>query len=522
MSAPERQPLLKNRLDVHDRKQFELKLEYEPAKGEDADYLVEAFFFLPTSLNITPETYPRHDFYADIHNYVRLKTPVVDLSELLDADSLPLARLERWLTVTSPTPEPELVYDAKMLSCMVRGALRRFSQAISEYCAPRKYEAGFSPEQLDRLGRLGHGAIEQVNILLQRFREFTTTLNQRPALLERTRASMRLVDEYLSLSVEQFFRRAVADMDRLPKTPFIAGLRKLLLLEVIREETYRKNHQLRSVLSPTGDNEEYMHRIGFLKKFCMNILFLNARPEQNRRNYEEILFALAAGVSMAFATTVAIVGQKRFPQASLNFSLVLIVGYMVKDRIKEMMRRIFSSVASRYLFDRSVAIIDPVTQAEIGTCAEKVDYGAAVRVPEDVAAMRRQDDFITVTQGELAEQVIRYQKKIALGADLLTRMSHGCTGVTDIIRINVDRLLRDMDNPEFALEYVDLEDLSVGRVRAEKSYQVDIVFRFTIEEGGRKRTTCEAARLVLDQNGIKRMLPLGPAVEAAAALRSVA
>ena len=71
--------------------------------------------------------------------------------------------------------------------------------------------------------------------------------------------------------------------------------------QVIAEETYRKDNALRSIISPTGDNEEYTHRIGLLKKFCMNILFLKVQRSAARRNWEEALFAAAAGVAMAFA-----------------------------------------------------------------------------------------------------------------------------------------------------------------------------------------------------------------------------
>jgi hypothetical protein len=281
--------------------------------------------------------------------------------------------------------------------------------------------------------------------------------------------------------------------------------------EVLREEQYRKDHQLRSVISPTGDNEEYMHRFGFLKKFCMNILFLSARRnQQKRQGAEEVLFALAAGVAMAFATSVALWAQVRFTQASLNFFLIMVVGYMMKDRIKEGMRRIFSQVASRHLYDRTARIVDPVTGKCLGTCEEKVDYGRAVRVPAEVAALRSRDDFITVSQGELTETVLRYQKQVVLDVELLPRTERGLTGITDIIRLNVERFLRDMDEPEYALEYVDLEDFSVGHVRGAKSYQVDMAFRFIVHEAGQERVSLQLVRLVLDRNGIKRMLRLYP------------
>ncbi|MFY0574758.1 hypothetical protein ACN28S_10685 [Cystobacter fuscus] len=93
--SPTPSPLLQNRLEVHDRKQFELKLEYQPSGADDETrYVVETYLFLPSSLNIDAETYPRASFYGDIHNYVRFKTPVMSLEEVLFSGRSPLMRLE--------------------------------------------------------------------------------------------------------------------------------------------------------------------------------------------------------------------------------------------------------------------------------------------------------------------------------------------------------------------------------------------------------------------------------------------
>ncbi|MBN1205789.1 MAG: hypothetical protein JXB05_12805 [Myxococcaceae bacterium] len=506
--SSERAPLLQNRLEVHDRKQFEIKLEYQPS-GADGEtrYLVEMFLFVPNSLNIDVETYPRADFYADIHNYVRFTTPVMGLEELLSSDGSPLARLEAWLRTGLGT-ETEIVYQAKLLCCIFRGALRRFAKQVDGVCEPLAASRLGEAECAD-LQQLVLKSQEAVARVLARFRAWTKVAYGL-RLQEKTRASLRLVDEYMSLTVEQYFRKAVADMDALPRSGGYIEPRKALMGGVIGEESYRKENQLKSVLSPTGDNEEYMHRIGFLKKFCMNILFLSARRKQRRQGWEEVLFAMAAGLAMAFATAVAFWAQLRFTQVSLNFFLIAVVGYMVKDRIKEGLRRIFSKFAAMHLFDRMAEIVDPVTKKCLGTCEERVDYGRSAKVPDEIAALRCTDDFITVSQGELAETVIRYQKEIVLDAELLPRTGRGLTGVTDIIRFNVERFLRDMDDPELALEYVDLEDFSVGKVKAAKSYQVDLAFRFTTDEADQKRVSTQMVRLVLDRNGIKRMLRFTP------------
>ncbi|MCC6333433.1 MAG: hypothetical protein IT380_05540 [Myxococcales bacterium] len=511
---PEPGELLDSKVDVHDRRQFELKLEYQPSGTDDeSEYLVETLLFVPASLNVTQDTWPRDRFYADLHNYVRLKTPVLSFDELLGGRHSPLVQLEDRKVLGLVGSEAEVVWDAKMLACTFRGALRRFARGVKKECSallagadsPRRAPAP-STEHLHEVARASIHATQEV---LRRYRSTAALLAERYALSERTRTALRLVDEYLSLQVEQYFRRVVVNMEALPKEGDSAELRRELMDVVLSDESYRKLHKLPSVLAPGTDNEEYSHRISFLKKFCQNILFLKVHRSSPRKKWEEVLFSLAAGGAMAFALGVGLFAQSRYPQASFNFFVIAVMGYMLKDRIKEGLRRFFSEHAGRFLYERTTRIIDPVTQDEVGVCHEKVDYG--VLVPEDVQRLRHRDDLLTVAQGELGESVIRYRKKIVLDSDMLPRLADGIvSGITDIIRVNVDTLLHDMDDPEFELDYVDLDDFSVEKVRLAKSYRVDVAFRCSLDDGAHKRTTVRVVRLVLDRNGIKRMTDLVP------------
>ena len=313
------------------------------------------------------------------------------------------------------------------------------------------------------------------------------------------------MDEYLSLSLEQFFRLVVAHMEGMPLTEDWRELRRTLLGAVLAEEAYRKGLQLRSVISTTGDNEEYMHRVGMLKKFCMNALFLGTHRTQSRQGYEEALFALAAGLAMMLATGIAAWAQVRYDQLSFSFFFALVVGYMMKDRLKEALRRAFARVADRHLFDRTFDIYRLSKDADLAQAREKVEYLRTAQVPRELSLLRHEDELVRDTEGELSETVLRYQRDVVVDVGALPRWVDGPAGVTDILRISVDRLLRDMDEPEFALEYVDAEDYSVGRVRAVKAYRVDLACRFTAEEGERRETTIQVVRLVLDRNGIKRL-----------------
>ncbi|MBE2248002.1 MAG: hypothetical protein IAE78_00550 [Myxococcus sp.] len=501
--------LFETRLDIHDRKQFELKLEYQPS-GTDAEseYLVEATFFIPRALNITVDTYPREDFYADLHNYVRFKTPVLAFDELLTGNHSPLVQLEQRLTFGVLGPETEVVYDAKMLGCILRGTLRRFARGMKEQCARRTVglDGVAGPTPPAELQKLAARSIDSTQKVLQRFRSTVALLADKYPLSEKTRASLRLVDEYLSLLVEQFFRKIVVEMDAMPRGGGYSELRRDLMDVVIADESYRKLHGLASVIAPDTDNEEYTHRIGFLKKFCMNILFLDVQRSSPRKAWEEVLFALAAGLAMAFALGVGLFAQNRYPQVSFNFFVIAVIGYMLKDRIKEGLRRLAASFAGKFLFERTTRILDPVTHDDVGVCKEKIDYGNAVEIADEIKRLRAQDDLITAAQGELPESVIRYRKKIVLESDMLPRIADGIvSGVTDIIRVNVERMLHDMDDPDYTIDYVDLEDFSVEKLRASKAYRLDVAFRFSVDDGKHQETTVKLVRLVLDRNGIKRM-----------------
>ncbi len=508
--------LFDTKVEVHDRKQFELKLEYQPSGTDpESEYLVETLLFVPRSLNIDEGTWSREQFYRDLHNYVRLKTPVLSFEELLSGTHSPLKQLEERIPLGLLGTVGEVVYDAKMLACTMRGALRRFARGMKKECAHllrgAQADQCAPPDSPAHLLSLARRSINATQEILRRFRSTSAQLAEKYPLGDKVEAALRLVDEYLSLLVEQYFRRIVVQMDQMPRSGAYIDLRRELMDVVIADESYRRANRLPSVLAPEGDNEEYSHRVGFLKKFCMNILFLKVQRSSPRKAWEELLFALAAGSSMAFALGVGLFAQSRYPQASFNFFMLAVVGYMFKDRLKEGLRRVLASYAGKFLYERTTRITDPVTQDDVGVCREKIDYGAAVHVPEDIARLRAKDDLVTVAQGELAETVIRYRKKIILESEMLPRIGDGLvTGVTDIIRLNIGRLLHDMDDPEYALDYVDLEDFSVGKLQMAKSYRVDVAFRFSLDDGRHQRTSVRLVRLVLDRNGIKRMSELAP------------
>ncbi|HKA91482.1 MAG TPA: hypothetical protein VKE22_27655 [Haliangiales bacterium] len=473
--APAVRAPLEERVKVHDRNQLELKLEYQPTGAEaECKYVVEAYVCMPASLNISAETLPSTDIYADIHNYVRLKTPEMTWPELRAVPDSPLVRLGEAVARVEGGERPdELVYLCKLTASVFRASLRDAAQA-AERAAGEDAEA------------LAEDALDGSAQALATYRRLA---DRASALPEDARYAYALADEAMSLSVEHMFRRVlVAIASDHP-------MRRRLLDRILEEEAHRRRRGYPSIIDPETDNEEYIHRSGILKKLCSSVLFLRVHQAAPRIS-QEVLFALAAGIAMAFATVVAFWAQTRYGSLSLSVFFILVVAYMAKDRIKEGARGLFARVLKRYLYDRRCVIDDPAG-VEIGTFREKVEYVTVL--PEEVRRIRRRgvEPMLAWARAALAETTYRYRKQIVLESRRIP------DGLTDILRFHVGRLLRDMDEPDQEIGYVELDSDQIERVRAAKTYRVDVVFLFHTRRDAPPRTLL--ARLVLDRNGIKRI-----------------
>lgn len=481
-------PAIARRIKVHDRHQLELKLEYQPAEGRRGGrYAIDTYICMPASLNINPETVTRESLYADIHNYVRLKTPELGWSELGALPSSPLVRLAH--AIERGVDAPRTIYLAKMVACVFRANLRDATGgARRALAAPGPRLAAVEDELDDNL--------DGARSILRRFRDI---LARAGGLGERTRASLAMCDEYMSLALEQQLRPVIIALSRAAEGGATAW-KKRLLDAILAEERYRRERGYPSILVPTGDNEPYVYRAGLLKKFCSSALFLEVHRAHARRTWQELAFAVAAGIAMAFATVIAFWAQSRYGQLGLQVFLILVVGYMFKDRIKEGARGIFSRWLDRGFYDRKISIADPAG-GTLGLCHEKIRFVPHQRLPAEVEAIRTQGMDLTtrIAVAELDETVIHYRKELRLEADELAERSDG---LTDIVRFHVARLLRGMDEADQEIEYVEEGTYALGPVRAAKTYHVDVVFRFAIAD---RPPVTSLRRMILDRNGIKRI-----------------
>jgi len=102
--------------------------------------------------------------------------------------------------------------------------------------------------------------------------------------------------------------------------------------------------------------------------------------------------------------------------------------------------------------------------------------------------------------------VICWTKEVRLSSAALARHPLGVGGLTDIVRLNFDRLRARMSAPYEERKVVSPDSLKIHTVRCASIHHVNMLLRLSWDQGRQNRT--QFVRVVLDQRGIKRVEPL--------------
>ncbi len=332
---------------AHDRFQLEFKYDYEIVPNCRTRYKIVTYIFVPQSLSINRFTYPQSDFYRDLKNYVRLKTPDFTLAELASAPGSPLVRIERILATenwkTLPNVDGRLITNFKFLRATLKNALDLcFAETKAE--VERRHDHATLAATFSR--NLTQASAE-LDDILSRFRSFSAVIRT-SNVDARVQRSFALTDESISLVVEEALIQVIDLIDRHRLRGNLTDLTAELLKRVDEESYHRHACHYASVLSPDTDAGEFLFRMSVLKKFTSSVLYLSTTVQREGTTLEQILFSLAAGVSMIFATVVAFYFQQRYGNFTFPFFLALVVGYMFKDRLKESMRGRSTAPAAQF------------------------------------------------------------------------------------------------------------------------------------------------------------------------------
>ena len=472
----------------HDNFSVEFKFGFEGGtENEQHEAVVNTWIFVPNSLDINPQTYGKDQFYRDIKSNVRLITPVYLLRDLADRGSLPFTTLRGALErlASSPTKESVTEYESqiKMFAAIFKSALRNHSVHTSQ---------SSSPEEVAYLTEDFVGCVRRI---VGEYRALYQLINV-PTVDAATRNYYLFGDEIMSHIIDVQSVRILKRIDRLGVT--ILEEPREMLVELVREEKEYKlsrNYGLVEQGDEEG-NRQLVFRYGLLKKYIESDLYIKLNKKRDGFAVEQVYYSLAAGLAMIFATAVAWFAQLRYGNITGPLFVVLVVSYMLKDRIKDLMRYYFAHRLGNKYYDNKAEV--RISDRKVGEIKEGVDFISESKTPEAVMDIRGRSSLVEAENRIFEEKILLYRKRVKTNnAELAGASVFPVKGINEILRFHMHRFTQKMDNPEVPVDTVD----SLGRVtsvRVQKIYYINMVMQLV--DGG--SVSYRRFRIVMTRNGI--------------------
>ncbi len=481
------------RIGPHGPLQIEMKIRYPVGEQARPQYNLDLYMFFPAQLRVSRDCYGSRSFIDDVLSHIRHTSPRISLAELADAGAeSPLAAVEASLAAGGEADSGAVLRELRTLGNAFRSAIR------SERSALLRLAGGSDAAAVaDRLRSLLAD--------LARFRARQRPLPEafgRSGLAQRLQDAAIWADEWISLNAEVELVRV---WEALRGCGAASDLLDELRARAREEVAYRRKAGHPSVMRP-GDaaaNERAVHRESLLKKWSQGALYMSSEQLATSKGIGHIVAGVAAAAAMTFAVAATFLATRLFPSNSIPWALMVVVSYIFKDRIKEILRGSLGRFFPLLFFDRSGRLDDPSVRRPVGTTRETVRFCRPSDCPQEVVDLRSADGnpFREVMP---PDSVIHYNKIIKLRSDRLRAAHAGLDSITEILRMKIDPWLREMDDPVSRKRM--LWGGSVATIAARRVYHVHMILRLWSRGGSR---SLQHYRAVLSRSGVERIEAIG-------------
>ncbi len=452
----------------HDNFSVEFKFGFEGNHEEVGrhEFVVNSWIFVPNSLDINPQTYGKDQFYRDIKSNVRLITPVYLLRELAESASLPFVTLrgalERLASHPSAINQEHYESQIKLFVAIFKSAIRNHSIHITK------------SESAKEIGYLTDDFVASVRAIVGEYRRLYQTINV-PTVEQRLRNYYLFGDEIMSHIVDVQSLRVVKHIDTFGDESLAPVREKLVGL--LRSEKSYKLSQGYELLEPDDavGNRALVFRYGLLKKYVESELYIKLNKKRDGFAVEQVYYSLAAGLAMIFATAVAWFAQLKYGNITGPLFVVLVVSYMLKDRIKDLMRYYFAHRLGNKYFDNKAEV--RIHDKSVGVIKEGVDFISEHKTPKEVMELRGRSSLVEAENKIFEEKILLYRKRVVIDNEQLSAASvYTVNGINDILRFHMHRFTQKMDNPEVPVDTLG-SDGNLTTVKVQKIYYINIVMQ---------------------------------------------
>ena len=473
---------------IHDKFALEFKFSYKVRKEKKQNFFsLNTWIFIPNSLDISSSTYNRNDFYRDIRTNTRLITPVFLFREIATGKAIPINNLknamEQLATEPTRTNVSEYEYQIKMFSVIFKSSIRNQLLYIIDSAQKVDYHALISE------------FITNIEDILNKYKQLAHIIKT-PTVSQEVFNYYLFGYEFISNLIEKSLYDTINKLEK--KAPECADSFKPVIFSILKEERQYKTSNNFTIVDPesSNHNSDLIFRLGALKKYIESDLFLDTKKKRDGRVAEQVYYSIAAGLSMIFATAVAFTFQFKYGNYTIPLFAALVVSYMLKDRIKELMRHYLVRKRSSKYYDNKTNI--SIKEKEIGYSKESFDFVHETNVPDSVMKVRNRIPLIEADNRHANEKIVLFRKIVQIDSEALKQStSYNIDGVVEIIRMSMLSFMRKTDNPEFPL-YVPEKDNSVKQVIGVRNYYMNIVIQSNYESPESFRRY----RVVFNRDGI--------------------
>ena len=510
-SPPEtKRPELRVRHSIHDRFQIESDITFDlrprgPFESRRR-FKIDMYLYLPYSLGVNSSNFQGEAFFRHWTSYFRVRAPLYQQWRVLPPELLSFPSVDEYFAGHLSTHRrqrlgPRVVQDIKLFGNFLYTELKKLRSAL-----PRKRRG----KDAERSRYLADELLHRVGLLWS-FREICLKplREERYLIDEEVQRAFYLTDEYLSYRAELVLLRA---RDALPEHAEELG--EMLA----REITYRHEHGL-LVLTEEDEQpvalEGYTYRLGLLKKYLGEALFLQVISDKKDVLYKNYAAAVGAGLAALFT---GIVEHQRMQYldgdgSGLRFSFLIalaVLAYIFKDRIKELTRDYFNSRWRERLPDQRFRLthrsVQPDGRADDYAVGISTEYFRFIKeAPTDVSYLRTLGQ--TNSNDPLRREHIMHVAR-RFEFELPNERQRALFPLLkNVVRLDVSPFLNKLDNPTMAVSYFD-RNRHAKTVLAPKVYHINGVFRYETlfgPEGSLVKVDYERFRLVIDKNGIVRL-----------------
>ena len=473
---------------VHDKFSVEFKIGFRGTQDAAAnDFAVNTWIFIPNSLNINNATYSKELFYRDVKSNIRLITPVFTLIELADKDSQPFTNLrealDKYLREPSNFSLREFEFHVKMFASICKSALRDAVRNIADiHDIPKKQEA--------------------LTVFCDCIRAITSEYRKLADRFDDTSSAARNIfrngDEFISHIVNIQTVKLYLSTDPKHYKAEEQQLNSLLKAESDYKIANGYSHAERSLDS----NNRLVYRHSLLKKYVESVLYLKVNTSPDGSAVKQVTFGLAAGIAMIISTLIALPFQRYLGSSPFIIFIVLVIAYMFKDRIKEIVRNQFAYKLKKKYFDMK-SLLDFRGQ-HIGWIKEGVDFVNDAKTPEEVLRLRNRSP-LEADNHFFEERTLLYRKHVHIDTDALhDQKEYPLTGINDIMRFHIQHYTLKMDDPNVNIDVID-PDGTIRFTDAYRIYPLYIIMRFDFETN----TEYHAFRITANRNGIFQCEDIG-------------